>query len=177
MTHYLLSVHNSYDHNFSSKEFRGIYELKVCITQNKKNFTSVFEQSALKSTSKKRHGFICLLKKETTFLEEKRNIIRIKIYLNQRFSLQFKNKSIDKSFWCKSSSMRSKENASFAEYSLHGSRGDGHRQNAAGKHVQSRKLIAVILPKMQAFQWNILFFHHFHISWKLPSGGKLRCWF
>jgi len=43
MKHYLLSVHNSYDQNFSSKEFRGIYELKkVCITQNKKNFTSVF---------------------------------------------------------------------------------------------------------------------------------------
>ena len=96
MTHYLLSVHNSYDQNFSSKEFRGIYELKkVCIMQNKKNFTSVFEQSPLKSTSKKRHGFIWLLKKETTFLE-KRNIIRIKIYLKQRFSLQFKNKSIDR---------------------------------------------------------------------------------
>ena len=37
MTHYLLHAWNSYDQNFSSKEFRGIYELKkVCITQNKK---------------------------------------------------------------------------------------------------------------------------------------------
>jgi len=31
-----------------------MFELKkLCITQNKKNFTSVFQQSALKSTSKK----------------------------------------------------------------------------------------------------------------------------
>jgi len=65
MTHYLLPVSNSYAQNFSSREFRGIFELKkVCITQNKKNFTRVFQQSALKSTSKKRHGFIWLLKKE-----------------------------------------------------------------------------------------------------------------
>jgi len=43
MTHHLLSVQNSYKQNFSSGEFRGIFELKkVCITQNKKNFTSVF---------------------------------------------------------------------------------------------------------------------------------------
>jgi len=43
MMHYLLSVYNSYEQNFSSREFRGIFELKkVCITQNKKNFTNVF---------------------------------------------------------------------------------------------------------------------------------------
>ena len=43
MTHYFLSVSNSYEQNFSSREFQGIFELKkVCITQNKKNFTSVF---------------------------------------------------------------------------------------------------------------------------------------
>jgi len=28
MTHYLLSVYNSYEQNFSSREFRGIFELK-----------------------------------------------------------------------------------------------------------------------------------------------------
>jgi len=43
MMHYLLSVYNSYEQNLSSREFRGIFELKkVCITQNKKNFTNVF---------------------------------------------------------------------------------------------------------------------------------------
>jgi len=43
MMHYLLSVYNSYEQNFSSREFQGIFELKtVCITQNKKNFTNVF---------------------------------------------------------------------------------------------------------------------------------------
>jgi len=37
------AVQNSYKQNFSSREFRGIFELrKLCITQNKKNFTSVF---------------------------------------------------------------------------------------------------------------------------------------
>jgi len=37
MTHYLISVSNSYEQNFSSRELRGIFELKkVCITQNKK---------------------------------------------------------------------------------------------------------------------------------------------
>jgi len=36
MTHDFLSVYNSYEQNFSSREFRGIFELKkVCITQNK----------------------------------------------------------------------------------------------------------------------------------------------
>jgi len=40
---YFLSVYNSYKQNFSSREFGGIFELKkVCITQNKKNFSSVF---------------------------------------------------------------------------------------------------------------------------------------
>jgi len=43
MMHYLLSAYNSYEQNFSSKEFRGIFELKkVYITQNKKNFINVF---------------------------------------------------------------------------------------------------------------------------------------
>jgi len=66
MTHYLLSVYNAYEQNFSSREFRGIFEIKkVCITQNKKK---TIHQSALKSTSKKRHGFIWLLKKETLAL-------------------------------------------------------------------------------------------------------------
>jgi len=36
MTHYLLSVQNSYEQNFFSREFRGISELyKVGITQKK----------------------------------------------------------------------------------------------------------------------------------------------
>jgi len=67
MTHYLLSVQNSYEQRFSSREFRGIFELKKSALRRTKNkkFTSVFQQSALKSTSKKRHGFIWLLKKET----------------------------------------------------------------------------------------------------------------
>jgi len=43
MMHYLLFVYNSYKQNFSSREFRGIFELKkVYITQIKKNFTNVF---------------------------------------------------------------------------------------------------------------------------------------
>jgi len=43
MTHNLLSVQKSYEQNFFSREFRGIFELeKVYITQNIKNFTSVF---------------------------------------------------------------------------------------------------------------------------------------
>ena len=47
----------------SSEAFLNVK--KSALPQNKKNFTSVFYQSALKSTSKKRHGFIWLLKKET----------------------------------------------------------------------------------------------------------------
>jgi len=43
MAHYLLYVQNAYEQNFSSREFRGIFELtKVCNMQNKKNFTSMF---------------------------------------------------------------------------------------------------------------------------------------
>ena len=46
MMYYLLLLLNSYEQNFSSREFWDIFELKkVCITQNKKkkkNFTSVF---------------------------------------------------------------------------------------------------------------------------------------
>jgi len=42
MTHYLLSVQNSYEQNFFSREFQGISELyKVSITQKKK-LISVF---------------------------------------------------------------------------------------------------------------------------------------
>jgi len=66
MTHYLLSVANSYEQNFSSREFRGIFELKkVCITQNKKKkihwrvLTEYFEKHF-----EKRHGFIWPLKND-----------------------------------------------------------------------------------------------------------------
>jgi len=56
MTHYLLSVSNSYEQHFASREFRGIFELKkVCITQNKKNLnqrvlTECFEKHFEKKT-------------------------------------------------------------------------------------------------------------------------------
>jgi len=44
MTHYLLSVQNSYEQNFFSTEFRGISELyKVGITQ-KKNSPACFNR-------------------------------------------------------------------------------------------------------------------------------------
>jgi len=64
MTHCLLSVSKSYEQNFSSREFRGIFELKksaLRITQQKKLhqrvLTECFEQHF-----EKRHGFIWLLK-------------------------------------------------------------------------------------------------------------------
>jgi len=56
MTHYLLSVSNSHEQKFSSREFRGIFELKkVCITQNKKKLhqrvlTKCFEKHFEKKT-------------------------------------------------------------------------------------------------------------------------------
>jgi len=57
MAHYLLSVSNSYEQNFSSREFRGIFESKkVCIRQNKKNklhqrvLTECFEKHFEKNT-------------------------------------------------------------------------------------------------------------------------------
>jgi len=66
MMHYLLSVYNSYEQKFSSREFRGIFELeKVCITQNKKKLhqrvlTECFEKHFAKET-----WFHLVLKKET----------------------------------------------------------------------------------------------------------------
>jgi len=56
MTHYFLSVLNSYEQNFSSREFQGIFGLKkVCITQNKKKLhqrvlTECFEKHFEKMT-------------------------------------------------------------------------------------------------------------------------------
>jgi len=44
MANYLVSVQNSYEQNFFSREFRGISELyKVGITQNKKASPACFE--------------------------------------------------------------------------------------------------------------------------------------
>jgi len=52
--------------NFPQESSEAFLNLKKsALPRTKKNFTSVFQQSALKSTSKKRHGFIWLLKKET----------------------------------------------------------------------------------------------------------------
>jgi len=47
MTHYLLSVSNSYEQYFSSREFRGIFELKKVfelkkLLRTKNYFASVF---------------------------------------------------------------------------------------------------------------------------------------
>jgi len=54
MTHYLLSVSNSYEQNLSSREFRGVFwTSKSLHYAEQKKFTSVFRQSALKSTSNK----------------------------------------------------------------------------------------------------------------------------
>jgi len=57
MMHYLLSVYHSHEQNFSSREFRGIFELKkVCITHSKKNklhqrvLTECFEEHFAKKT-------------------------------------------------------------------------------------------------------------------------------
>jgi len=66
MTHICSLYKTLISKTFPQESSEAFFNLKkVCITQNKKNFTSVFYQSALKSTSKKRHGFIWLLKKET----------------------------------------------------------------------------------------------------------------
>ena len=43
MTHYLLSVSNSWEQNFLNVKKSAFVNVKeVCITQNKKNFTNVF---------------------------------------------------------------------------------------------------------------------------------------
>jgi len=78
MMHYLLSVYNSYEQKFSSREFRGIFELeKVCITQNKKAsptfLTECFEKHFAKKTwfhlaSQKRNCFPPLLNKPIGFI-------------------------------------------------------------------------------------------------------------
>jgi len=47
----------------SSKRFLNLKN--SALRRTKKKFTSVFQQSALKSTSKKGHRFTWLLKKET----------------------------------------------------------------------------------------------------------------
>jgi len=50
----------------SSEAFLNLEKSALPRTKKKqKNFTSVFQQSALKTTSKERHGFIWLLKKKT----------------------------------------------------------------------------------------------------------------
>jgi len=60
MTRYFLSVSNSYEQNLSSREFRGIFELKkVCITQNKKLHQRVLTECCEKHFEK-RLGFIYL---------------------------------------------------------------------------------------------------------------------
>ena len=63
----ICSLHKSLmSKTFPQESYERFLNLKkVCITQNKKNFTSMFQQSALKSTSKKRCRFIWLFKKET----------------------------------------------------------------------------------------------------------------
>jgi len=54
MAHYLLSVKNSYEQNFSSRGFWGIFELKkLCITQNKKNSPACFNRVLWKVLRKK----------------------------------------------------------------------------------------------------------------------------
>jgi len=42
MTHYLLSVQNSYEQNFFSREFQGISQLYKVGMMQKKKLTSVF---------------------------------------------------------------------------------------------------------------------------------------
>jgi len=67
MAHYLLSVSNSYEQNFSSREFRGIFESKkVCIRQNKKKQTSpaCFNRVLWKALRKKYMLFIGFSKKK-----------------------------------------------------------------------------------------------------------------
>jgi len=54
MMHYLLSVYNSYEQNFSSREVRGIFDLEnVCITQNKKTSPTCFNIVLWKALRKK----------------------------------------------------------------------------------------------------------------------------
>ena len=50
---------------FLQESSEAFLNLKSLHYAEQKNFTSVFSQSALKNTSKKRHGFIWLLQKET----------------------------------------------------------------------------------------------------------------
>ena len=56
---------NSYEQNFSSREFRGLFELEVCITQNKKKLHQRVLTECFEKHFKEKHGFIWLLKKET----------------------------------------------------------------------------------------------------------------
>jgi len=54
MMHYLVSVYNSYERNFSSREFWGIFKLKkVCITQKKKTSPTCFNTVFWKALRKK----------------------------------------------------------------------------------------------------------------------------
>jgi len=54
MMYYLLSVYNSYEQNVSSREFRGIFELKkVSITWNKKLHQRVLTECFEKHFAKK----------------------------------------------------------------------------------------------------------------------------
>jgi len=54
MMHYLLSVYNSYEQNFSSGEFRGVFELKkVTLPRTKKTSPACFNRVLWKALPQK----------------------------------------------------------------------------------------------------------------------------